>query len=186
FLPTFDPEFIAAYFDPTGLYAFGRQPAVVHWNLARLADALAPLAPASTLATALGDYESQFRDAFHAAVLTRLGLQPLRPDEDGPLVDAVVAFLAQSPMGGDRFFFDWYGGSASEARARAAAAREQYDDPRFAPVRRRLAHYVPRHPDRLALPYFQRPAPCSLPIDEIEALWDAIAARDDWTPLARK
>ena len=40
FVPTFDPDFVAAYFDPTGLYAFGKQPSVVSWNLSRLADAL--------------------------------------------------------------------------------------------------------------------------------------------------
>src|SRR4029453_7450596 len=52
FLPVLDPDFVAAYFDPTGLYAFGRQPATVQWNLARLADALTPLAPAVSLASA--------------------------------------------------------------------------------------------------------------------------------------
>src|SRR5262249_47702622 len=85
FLPTFETEFIAAYFDPTGLYAFGRQPAVVHWNLARLADALAPLSPTSTLATARGGYEPLFRDTFRDAVLKRLGLEPRGPDEDAML-----------------------------------------------------------------------------------------------------
>src|SRR6185503_21187184 len=43
FLPAYDPDFVAAYFDTTGLYAFGRQPRAIVWGLMRLADALRPL-----------------------------------------------------------------------------------------------------------------------------------------------
>ncbi|CAN0524095.1 unnamed protein product, partial [Laminaria digitata] len=42
-LPTYDPGFTAAYFDRNGLYAFGRQPDVLAWNLTRLAECLLPL-----------------------------------------------------------------------------------------------------------------------------------------------
>jgi len=41
-------------------------------------------------------------------------------------------------------------------------------------------------PDALDAPYFQQTAPCSLLIDEIEALWSAVAERDDWEPFAAK
>lgn len=44
FLPHFDRDFTAAYFDETGLYSFGRQPEALFWNLARLADCLLTLA----------------------------------------------------------------------------------------------------------------------------------------------
>lgn len=47
FLPECDPRFVAAYFDASGLYAYGRQPAAVGWNVERLAAAaLAELQPA--------------------------------------------------------------------------------------------------------------------------------------------
>ena len=36
------------------------------------------------------------------------------------------------------------------------------------------------------VPYFQRARPCTLLIDELEGVWDAIAARDDWAPLDAK
>ncbi len=39
-LPQWDPGFTAAYFDHGGLYAFGRQPEAIHWNLGQLAIAL--------------------------------------------------------------------------------------------------------------------------------------------------
>jgi protein adenylyltransferase len=183
FLPTFDPDFVAAYFDPTGLYAFGRQPATVQWNLARLADALTPLAPAVSLASALAVYDAAFAEAFHAAVLMRLGLHPLGPDEDEGLVAAVFAFLRDSRVGVDRFFFDWYGGAASETRAQASPGAPLYGGHAFGVLRRRLEPYVPRHPERLALPYWQQAAPCTLLIDDVEAVWAAITERDDWVPF---
>ncbi len=49
FLPTYDPGFTAAYFDEAGLYAYGRQPATLLWNLTRLAECLLPLAPQGDL-----------------------------------------------------------------------------------------------------------------------------------------
>ena len=41
-------------------------------------------------------------------------------------------------------------------------------------------------PERLTLAYFQRPTPCTLLIDEIEALWSSIAERDDWSGFEAK
>src|ERR1700761_429839 len=40
FLPHNDPNFVAAYFDQTGLYSFGRQPEAVFWSLQQLAGCL--------------------------------------------------------------------------------------------------------------------------------------------------
>ncbi|MBN9318902.1 MAG: YdiU family protein, partial [Caulobacterales bacterium] len=40
FLPRNDPTFTAAYFDSSGLYAFGRQPGTAFWNLQQFAGCL--------------------------------------------------------------------------------------------------------------------------------------------------
>src|SRR5690606_5155669 len=44
FTPVLDPEFTAAYFDQTRLYAFGKQPDTLLWNMTRLAECLLPFA----------------------------------------------------------------------------------------------------------------------------------------------
>ena len=41
-------------------------------------------------------------------------------------------------------------------------------------------------PERLASPYFAAPEPQELLYDEIEAIWAAIAERDDWAPFDDK
>ena len=38
----------------------------------------------------------------------------------------------------------------------------------------------------LTHPYWSDPAPCTMLIDEVEAIWAAIAERDDWTPFEAK
>jgi uncharacterized protein YdiU (UPF0061 family) len=186
FLPTFDPEFVAAYFDHTGLYRFGRQPDIVRWNLERLAEALAPVAPVERLVSALEVYEAAFRDAVAAHLLARLGLSAGSSHEDVALVAATIDFLRTSRVGVDRFFFDWYGGEASAARAAASPAAASYTGEAFATWRSRLARHPPVAPERLALPYYRRAEPCSLLYDEIEAIWAAIDARDDWSLFEAK
>jgi hypothetical protein len=83
-------------------------------------------------------------------------------------------------------FHDWYGGVASERRALEGPRGALYADPAFADLRRLLETYEPAHPTRLASSPLAAPEPEEMLIDEVEALWDAIAARDDWTPLQDK
>jgi serine/tyrosine/threonine adenylyltransferase len=46
--------------------------------------------------------------------------------------------------------------------------------------------YRPAGTARLDHPYFERDAPCTLLIDEVESIWAPIAERDDWSVLEKK
>jgi uncharacterized protein YdiU (UPF0061 family) len=186
FLPVYDPAFTAAYFDHAGLYAYERQPTSVHWNLQRLADTLVELSSVDALSRALDGFLEQFLLAWREGILRRLGLTPLGDERDADFLSLTRAFLVESRVGYDRFFFDWYGGAASAARAAASPEAAKYQGRTFVPLRSAMDAYAPSAPEGLALPYFQRTAPCSLLIDEIEALWDAIAERDDWSVFEAK
>ncbi|MFD0933974.1 protein adenylyltransferase SelO family protein, partial [Methylobacterium trifolii] len=76
FLPHYDPDFTAAYFDTSGLYAFGRQPEALFWNLTRLADCLLTLAPQAALEAELQAFGPALQDAFAETLFARLGLPP--------------------------------------------------------------------------------------------------------------
>ena len=183
FLPTYDLGFVAAYFDHQGLYAFGRQPAAIVRNLARLAESLRPLAPGAALAPILAGFEGALQDETARRVLRRLGLAS-RGDADAPLASDVYAFLDESKIGYDRFFFDLYGGLSREARALSGAAKDHYVGPAWDALRNALRLYdaEPAH-----IPsYFDGEGPCTLLIDDVEAVWSAIAERDDWTSLREK
>jgi hypothetical protein len=58
-----------------------------------------------------------------------------------------------------------------------------YREPGFEPVRKALAEHAPDRPERLSHVYFSGSVPASMLIDEVEALWDRIAADDDWGPF---
>src|SRR5690606_741537 len=62
-LPTWNPAFTAAYFDETGLYAFGRQPEAIHWNCAQLAVSLLGIADEGALRAALDRFGPLYSEA---------------------------------------------------------------------------------------------------------------------------
>jgi hypothetical protein len=94
--------------------------------------------------------------------------------------------MAESKVGFDQFFFDWFAGPASEARALAGPAKDRYQGARFDALKDLMGIFSPVRKDLLSDPYFQQDKPCSLLIDEIEAIWDAIATRDDWSAFEAK
>ena len=122
FLPHYDPDFTAAYFDETGLYSFGRQPEALFWNLARLADCLLTLAPQARLEGALSGFGPALQEAFAKALFGRLGLAEASRPETDRLVSAVWRFLAETPAPFWQLFFHRFGGPAS-ARPAAAAPK---------------------------------------------------------------
>ena len=184
FLQKSDPNFTAAYFDQQGLYRFGRQPAQGLWALQQLGGAMALVAEADDLSTAMQAYEPAYQDSFAAHTFALLGLERHAVLHDDLLfLQTFYGWLTESGAHWPQTFFDWFGGAASVARAEASPQAALYASEAFAPVKDRLLARPPVCPERLAHPYFQKPAPVDLIIETVEALWEPIAARDDWTPL---
>ncbi|MDO8381049.1 protein adenylyltransferase SelO [Phenylobacterium sp.] len=186
FLPHNDPNFVAAYFDQQGLYSFGRQPEAVFWNLQNLGGCLSMVAEQQALVDALNGFADAYRGGLAGAMLKRLGLKSRGRELDAGLVNAAFTALA---AGGERlrwepFFFDWFCGDVG--RAMASPRGDIYGGQPFADFRRRVAETEPDRPGRLLDPYFAKAEPEELLIDEIEAIWDRIAAEDDWTAFHAK
>jgi hypothetical protein len=104
-----------------------------------------------------------------AALLAKLGVAAWGPDHDPVLVEAVFAFLEESGIGNERFFFDLQGGLGREARALGGPVGEKYQRPSYEALRGVLAGYAPARPERVEATYFQGEAPCTLIIDEVRA-----------------
>ena len=185
FMAQSDPNFTAAYFDQNGLYRFGRQPVQGGWALQQLASALLLLAQAEDLAPSLAPYEAAYQASFAAHTHALLGLAPVGDRaEDIGLLQALYGWMTESGASWPQTFFDWF--CADEARAAASPQAALYGRPSFAPVRAALLARTPVRPGRLSHAYFQKPEPASLVIEEVEALWDPIAASDDWSAFAAK
>ena len=171
FTPYWDPGFTAAYFDHQGLYAFGRQAQAIHWNVAQLAIALSRIVPIDALAERLDRFPALYEAALARAMLRRLGVQPRGEAGDLALVQHLERALAQQTVTIDRALFDWRGGTLRRADP-------AYRHPVFAPFVAAIADYSPAA--SLDHPYWSDAGPCSMHIDEVEAIWAPIAADDDW------
>jgi uncharacterized protein YdiU (UPF0061 family) len=180
FLPAYDPDFTAAYFDETGLYSFGRQPDTLAWNLTRLAECLLPLSSIEALEPALNTVWPSFRAELPRQILRRLGLVPRDTEADGAFVTDLFGFLAATKAPYEQFFFDWRGGGLSAERAAASPSAQFYASEAFRPVANGLEQYGPADDLSLDHPYFARQRPRTMLIEEMEAIWAPIAERDDW------
>ncbi len=188
FLPKNDPSFTAAYFDQTGLYAFGRQPEAVLWNLSQLGGALTRVADKDPLIEALNGYGDAYRRALSLAICRRLGLRPRSLAEDVELANAAFRAIGEGgeALRWEPFFFDWWGGLASEGRAMGGPRAALYAGPALAQFRGRVAAYAPAEEARLDLPYFARPEPQEMIYEEVESIWARIAEEDDWSAFEAK
>lgn len=185
FAPRLDPHFTAAYFDHQGLYSYGRQPEALHWNLYQLAKALLLIVDRSVLVPALETFPARFEAAMAAAVFNRLGVMPAQDHaENLATLTAMDEALAETGLSPDRFYFDWRGGALSRDRAAASPAAATYALPVFQAALKRVCALDPAV--SLTHAYWADAAPCTLLIDEIEALWAAIDPSDDWAPFEDK
>jgi serine/tyrosine/threonine adenylyltransferase len=104
--------------------------------------------------------------------LRRLGIASGGHDRE--IAGALVRALATKAQPIDRIFFDWRGG-----RDRGVEAYPAYEF-------RALAKLLEGRERMPADVYWSDEQPCSLHIEEVEAIWSAIAERDDWQPFNNK
>jgi serine/tyrosine/threonine adenylyltransferase len=164
FTPTFDAGFTAAYFDSAGLYSYARQAEAIQWDVLQLAIALSPIAEKEALETAMSAFAPAYRNALIDRFLWRLGVVPKGDESDVTLVQAIEATLNETQVPIDQFFFEHAGNRSGS----------------FGP----LAGYEPAID--LAHAYWRNTQPCSMLIEEVEAIWQPIADHDDWTMLNDK
>ena len=178
--PHWDGRFTAAYFDHAGLYAFGRQPEAIHWDLVQLASSLRLIAEAEALMPSLEHYAPTFNRALREGICERLGVVPHGEEADVALLAAIEAGVGQLGVTLDRFFFDWRGGR----RRGPSPADAQYEGEPFARFRELIADYQPAADT--AHPYWSDAEPCAMHIEEVEAIWSHIDMADDWSAFDAK
>ncbi|MDP9496913.1 MAG: YdiU family protein [Actinomycetota bacterium] len=183
FLEAFDPATVYSSIDEGGRYAYGNQPAIAQWNLARLAEALLPLfaddqEQAVALAVeALDGFREHYGAAWARGVQAKLGLPGTVDDAvAGPLVDDLLVLLQQSHV-------DWTSSwrhLSRVARGDAEPARGLFID--LAAFDAWAARWRALGPDADAM---DRVNPVYIPRNHLveEAL--AAATGDDLAPLAR-
>lgn len=185
FAPLADPSFTAAYFDETGLYAFGRQGEAGVWNLAQFGGALSLVAKADELTAVLQSYADHYREGMVDAYFRRFGLTR-KDDNDFAFVITLLRWMTENRTPYEQVFYDWFCGKASIARAKESPIAELYESEKFDPLRDQFETFAPLQSERLNDPYFSSRNPCTMLIDEVEAIWEKIAEKDDWSAFEEK
>ncbi len=179
--PFWDGSFTAAYFDEAGLYSFGRQPEAIHWDVVQLYRSLGLIASEEEMLPAVEAFPEHFNQALRSAIFRRLGIVPQELEADLKLIVAIQTAMVEGSVEIDRFFFDWRGGR----RRGPSPAEAAYEDEAFRALAEQLAGYGAA-PGALDHDYWSDPAPCSMHIDGVEAIWARIDADDDWSALEAK
>jgi len=100
FMDEYDPATVFSSIDHHGRYAFGNQPRIVHWNLARFADTLLPLFDdnhdkAVALAEdTINQFPAHFERYWQVGMRRKLGLVSEQP-EDVDLIDALLTLMQE-------------------------------------------------------------------------------------------
>jgi uncharacterized protein YdiU (UPF0061 family) len=111
FMEAFDPATVYSSIDHGGRYAYGNQPVVAQWNLARLAEALLPLLSAdqeqaiAIAVEALDEFTGRYSAAWSAGMRAKLGL-PSDLDESvtSSLTEPLLALMQASHVDHTSFF----------------------------------------------------------------------------------
>ncbi len=99
FMDAYHPGTVYSSIDHAGRYAYGNQPMIAHWNMARLAEALLPLldddrdAALASAHAALEAYAALFESAYLDAFRRKLGLAQAH-EGDASLIQELLRLMA--------------------------------------------------------------------------------------------
>ena len=110
FMEAYDPETVFSSIDFWGRYAYGNQPVVAGWNLARFAEALLPLLSddvekAVALAEAsFGVFQREYDAVWSSGMRAKLGLSDAEAPDSAALVDDLLTLLNDNHVDYTSFF----------------------------------------------------------------------------------
>lgn len=103
FMDRYDPATVFSSIDHAARYAYGNQPAIIHWNLARFAETLVPLiddepnAAIEALSERLHEFPERYRQHWEMGMRAKLGLTNAS-DEDAALFNDLLTILGEDGL----------------------------------------------------------------------------------------
>jgi len=128
FMNAYSPDTVFSSIDHAGRYAYGNQPAIAQWNLARFAETLLPLLDANqekaiaAASAALDEYPALFEQYWLTGMRSKLGLQTADAG-DVELIQSLLGWMHKARADFTNTFRDL---SSAES-----LASDRYRDPAF-------------------------------------------------------
>ncbi|MEY3327569.1 protein adenylyltransferase SelO [Planktothrix agardhii] len=188
FMPDYNPQFTAAYFDYGKLYCYGNQPFICEGNLELLQKPLSLVIPLEELKAGLDPFQNYYREFYRQRMINRLGFEQLPTPEAEELLQITINLLKNNRISYPDFFIQlreqfcqqWQDQPQNilkdaEPMEYLEAWRQQYyhhlqtlSNPELNEIQQRLNYYNPQV-------VIIRP--------EIEAVWEQITLEDNWQPF---
>ena len=133
FMDAYDPETVFSSIDHNGRYAYGRQPQIAQWNLARFAETLLPLIhadppeAAAMANAAINRFPDAFQRCWIDGMRAKLGLSNQEAD-DGPLAADLLDCMHRHGADFTNTFRDLASGTLPEASLFRAPDFKQWFD----------------------------------------------------------
>lgn len=130
FMEAMDPAAVFSSIDHGARYAFGNQPSMAQWNLARLAESLLPLlggdrdTAVAAAVDALGSFTDRYTGYWRAGMGAKLGIADPGTQDDALLGDLLALLAAQRVD-----FTSFFRGLSGAVRGDDAAVRSLFVDP---------------------------------------------------------
>ena len=192
FMDSYDPATVFSSIDRAGRYAYGNQPPIAQWNLARLAEALLPLIaeePAAAIELAeraIHAFPAVFETAYLARMRAKLGLLTAQ-DGDAALVKGLLTAMTTDTVDFTLAFRRLC--DAGKPGAEVRPVRDLFTHPALFDAwlvqwRHRLAQ-EPRHEPHRRTAMLQA-NPLYIPRNhKVEAAIEAAVADSDFAPFER-
>ena len=194
FIETYSPYFTAASFDRWGRYSYRNQPSICRWNLEMLQRPLALVIPPEEMEGVLESFTSGYEQAYHQAMVRKLGFTSLPAEDAEALIQHTLQFLFTTQIEYHQFFQELQRQFSDAWREDPTAV---LTDLRFLEsaeqvlalkpwkvLYHRLLRQHPKSEMAFVSKRLKRHTPTRVLVPSvIEAVWTAIDQVDDWKPF---
>ncbi|AKG23815.1 protein adenylyltransferase SelO [Calothrix sp. 336/3] len=194
FIPKYDPNFTAAYFDYYGRYSYSHQPGICKLNLQLLQEPLKAVIAQDEMEVSLSKFENFYAQEYRRLMLLKLGFVELDSEISEPLLKATIELLKHYPISYHDFFAEiathfsekWRDGASlilADGEIGQSLGQSELFLNWSGIYHQILTNIAPEEFSTMAVRLKQY-NPCTIitrPI--IENLWEPIAGDDNWQPF---
>ena len=194
FIPTYNLEFTAAYFDYYGRYSYGNQPGICRLNLEMLQRPLEAVISVADMEAALAGFDEHYLLSYKQLMLKKLGLEQLQLPETDELVRLTLQILLDTQVGYHAFFSEltqlfsskWredVNAILSEPDLLQSVGKSEYLDTWRSLYHRILSSLPAEEMAHIAQRMARWNPKTVLLRPQIEAIWEPITQEDNWEPF---
>jgi serine/tyrosine/threonine adenylyltransferase len=194
FLPSYNPDFTAAYFDHYGRYSYGNQPGICKLNLELLQQPLGTVIDPVDLTAGLAKFEEYYFPHYKQLMLRKLGLEGETTPQRDELLVTTLQLLSDTQVGYHQFFFEvsqafnlrWVKDlnlvlSETELMQEVMTNSGYHH---WLEIYHRVLSNIPESEFNSIREIMARSNPQTILLrPQIEAIWEPIAQANDWEPF---